>query len=158
MINLISNDRFSVYPCGFRSPLIFHQVVKELVKIAVQTLHEVTAEYHGIVVGEEQFGDSLVFVVLKDETERLRYVHLFYLCRVCIESLTHERSHMVIESVVRIAYPVADDAAVNFLVVIIESQHLAAVLYHSEVQIGENYGFVAARKFGYSLLYGSVHL
>ena len=91
----------------------------------------------------------LVVVVFQHKGVGFEDGHLLKHLRMLVEQGAQHSSRIAIETAVGVANPLLDDAACDFLVVVIKDGQLARLLIHLQVDVGEQ-----ARLFACGKLFG----
>ena len=62
---------------------------------------------------------------------------------MALQLVAQDEEHLVVEVLIFVLDPLLYDTTCNFLIIVVEGQHLTAVLRHPDVDVSEQQGFVA---------------
>ena len=97
--------------------LFFQQVVKEVVQIVVQILHQVTTYNDRIIVSKIELANMLFIVIFEHKAVWLEDAEMIYDICLFAQNIAKQLCYLVVEVFILVFYPLLNNAAGNLVVI-----------------------------------------
>ena len=101
---------------------------------------------HDIHTDQRQIPDIDMRIALSNGDEPItpaQYAEVIHCVTMALQLVAQDEEHLVVEVLIFVLDPLLYDTTCDFLIIVVEGQHLTAVLRHPDVDVGEQQGFVA---------------